>query len=147
MTSFEFDPTDRGSFDHFTTVTIRFSDQDSMGHVNNVSFASYIEAARTMLIQGLLDQFAHEGLDFILARVVIDYRSELHYPGSVDVGARLTRLGSKSLTSTYGIFSGDLCVATGESVNVFYDMKTRSSVKPPEDVAYAIRQVIGGNET
>lgn len=144
MTETDFDPTQRVSFDHFTTVSIRFSDQDSMGHVNNVAFAAYIEAARTMLIQGLLDRFQHEGLDFILARVVIDYRSELHYPGSVDVGAKLTRLGSKSLTSSYGIFVGEQCIATGESVNVFYDMNTRSSVKPPEDVAIAVQKIING---
>lgn len=137
-----FDPTQRASFDHFTPVTIRFSDQDNMGHVNNVSFAAYIEAARTMLIQGLLNQFAHDGLDFILARVIIDYRHELHYPGTVDVGAKLTRLGSKSLTSSYGIFLDHQCIATGESVNVFYDMNTRSSVKPPEDVAKAISELI-----
>ena len=115
-----------------------------MGHVNNVSFAAYIEAARTMLIQGLLDQFKHDGLDFILARVVIDYRSELHYPGSVDVGARLTRLGSKSLTSSYGIFVDDRCIATGESVNVFYDMNSRTSMQPPPDVAAAIHGLIAG---
>lgn len=114
-----------------------------MGHVNNVSFAAYIEAARTMLIQELLNQFEHDGLDFILARVIIDYRNELHYPGTVDVGARLTRLGSKSLTSSYGIFVDEKCIATGESVNVFYDMKTRKSVKPPEDVALAVQALIG----
>ncbi|MDA8637008.1 acyl-CoA thioesterase [Rhodospirillales bacterium] len=144
MSETTFDSTQRASFDHFTTVTIRFSDQDSMGHVNNVSFAAYIEAARTMLIQSLLNQFGHDGLDFILARVVIDYRSELHYPGSVDVGAKLTRLGSKSLTSSYGIFADDKCIATGESVNVFYDMNLRTSVRPPEDVAEAVRGLING---
>lgn len=115
-----------------------------MGHVNNVSFAAYIEAARTMLIQSMLNKFQHAGLDFILARVTIDYRNELHYPGAVDVGARLTRLGSKSLTSSYGVFVGDKCIATSESVNVFYDMKTRTTVKPPEDVADAVRQLIVG---
>jgi len=115
-----------------------------MGHVNNVAFAAYIEASRTMLIQGLLDQFQYDGLDFILARVVIDYRNELHYPGSIDVGAKLTRLGSKSLTSCYGIFLDEQCIATGESVNVFYDMNTRSSVKPPEDVAIAVQKIIDG---
>ena len=137
-----FDLTRRDTFRGFTPVTIRFSDQDSMGHVNNVSFGAYIEAARTMLIQGLLDQFDHPGLDFILARVVIDYRRELHYPGTVEVGARLIRLGSKSLTSGYGVFRGDECVATSESVNVFYDMGTRSSVVPPQDVQQAIRAKI-----
>ncbi len=144
MSEHGFDLTRRETFEHFTPVTIRFSDQDSMGHVNNVSFAAYIEAARTMLIQGFLDKFDHPGLDFILARVVIDYKRELHYPGTVDVGARLTRLGSKSLTSGYGVFRGDECVATSESVNVFYDMNTRSSVVPPEDVQQTVRELIGG---
>ena len=138
----EIDLTQRSSYTHFTDVTIRFSDQDSMGHVNNVSFAAYIEAARTMLIQGLLDRFSHPGLDFILARVTIDYLQELHYPGVINVGARLTRLGSKSLTSGYGVFAGENCVATASSVNVFYDMNTRQSVVPPDDVQQAIRCTI-----
>lgn len=144
MSEHGFDLTRRETFSDFTPVTIRFSDQDSMGHVNNVSFGAYIEAARTMLVQGLLDQFDHPDLDFILARVVIDYRRELHYPGTVDVGARLIRLGSKSLTSGYGVFKGGTCVATSESVNVFYDMKSRSSVVPPLDVQEAVRRKIAG---
>ncbi|MEX0695036.1 MAG: thioesterase family protein [Rhodospirillales bacterium] len=142
MAAHNFDLTSRDSFTDFTQVTIRFSDQDSMGHVNNVSFGAYIEACRTMLVQGLLNQFDHPGLDYILARVAIDYKRELHYPGTVDVGGRLIRLGAKSLTSGYGVFSGDVCVATAESVNVFYDMKTRTSVVPPADVQAAIRQII-----
>ena len=136
------DLTRRDTFDHFPTVPPRFSDQARMGHVNNVSFAAYVEAARTMLIGALLDKFDHPGLDFILARVTIDYRRELHYPGSVDVGGRLIRLGTKSLTSGYGVFSGDTCVATSESVNVFYDMNSRQSVVPPDDVQAAIRAEI-----
>jgi acyl-CoA thioester hydrolase len=144
MSDHNFDLTRRDTFDVFASVTIRFSDQDSMGHVNNVSFGAYIEAARTTLIQGLLDEFDHPGLDYILARVVIDYRRELHYPGTVDVGGRLIRLGSKSLTSGFGIFKGAECVATAESVNVFYDMNTRRSVVPPDDVQELIRRKIAG---
>jgi len=131
-------------FKHFTPVTLRFSDQDSMGHVNNVAFAAFVEAARTMLIQGLLNQFNHPDLDFILARVVIDYKQELHYPGTVDVGARLINLGSKSLTSGYGVFLDNTCIATAESVNVFYDMAMRKSVVPPEDVKVAVTSEISG---
>lgn len=142
MSSGEFDLTTRATFNHFTPVTLRFSDQDNMGHVNNVAFAAYIEAARTMLIQGLLNQLNHPDLDFILARVVIDYKRELHFPGTVDVGARLIKLGSKSLTSGYGVFLGNTCVATAESVNVFYDMAMRKSVVPPEDVKLAVTSVI-----
>ena len=146
MGDFDFDLTKRESFPHWVNVTIRFSDQDAMAHVNNVCIAQYIEAARVTLVQGLIDRFDHPGLDFILARVTIDYRQELHYPGSVDVGARLVGIGNKSMRSGYGVFKGDACIATAESVNVFYDMNTRASTKPPDDVRAAVEAMIAGTD-
>jgi acyl-CoA thioester hydrolase len=130
----EFDLTSRETFHHWTPVTIRYSDQDAMAHVNNTALATYIEASRTAYIYDLIQKSGMEGLEFILARVIIDYRRELHYPGMVEVGARLIRLGNKSLTTGYGVFSGDECVATSESVNVFYDMSTRKTVTPTESI-------------
>ncbi len=138
----DFDLTRRATFRHFTLVTLRYSDQDPMLHVNNCAYAAFVEAARVALIQSIVDRFKHEGLDFILARVAIDYRRELHYPNTIDVGARLIRIGTKSLTSGYGIFLGDECIATAESVNVFYDMRTRKTVEPPADVRRALQEVI-----
>ena len=68
----------------------------------------------------------------------------IHFPGTVDVGARITRLGNKSMTSVYGIFLGDTCVVTGESVNVFFDAAKRESVVPPDDVRQALLNFIDG---
>jgi acyl-CoA thioesterase FadM len=62
----------------------------------------------------------------------------------VDVGARLIKLGSKSLTSGYGVFLDNNCIATAESVNVFYDMAMRKSVVSPEDVKVAVTAEILG---
>jgi len=125
---------DRTSFRFWTPVTIRFSDQDPLGHVNNVSYAAYIEAARTMFLGGLLDPEENTGIDFILARVVIDYIKETHYPGTVDVGGRVIKLGTKSITTGYGVFVGDECVATNESVNVFFSTTERKTVAIPDSV-------------
>ena len=131
----QIDLTRRESFRHWSPVTIRFSDQDSLGHINNVALAQYFEVGRTAYIYDLIRAAGCEGaIEFILARLVIDYRRELHYPGAVEVGARLTRLGTKSLTTGYGIFLGDACVATSEAVNVFYDMQTRRSTVPPTEM-------------
>lgn len=138
MTEVDVDLKSRESYRHWTPVTIRFCDQDSLAHVNNVALAAYVEAARTSYIYELIRKGGMEGLEFILARVVIDFHRELHYPGAVEVGARLTRVGNKSLTTGYGVFRGDECVATSECVNVFYDMETRKSVAPPEGVRRAL---------
>ena len=130
---------DRKSFRHFTPVTIRFCDQDSMDHVNNVAFTAYVEAARCDYILAVLGRFHYPTLDFVLARHTIEYLAELHYPGTVDVGARVLKVGTKSLTSGYGVFLGDTCMANSICVNVFYDMQTRTSVAPPDDVRDAFR--------
>lgn len=129
------DLTRRESFRHWSTVTIRFGDQDSLGHINNVALAQYFEVGRTAYVYDMIRKAGAEGrVEFILARVVIDFLRELHYPGAVEVGSRLTRLGRKSLTTGYGIFQGDTCIATSEAVNVFYDMRTRRTMEPPADV-------------
>ncbi|MGI9385672.1 MAG: acyl-CoA thioesterase [Methyloligellaceae bacterium] len=140
----ETDLTKRESYPHWTAVTIRYSDQDSMGHVNNVSIAAYFEVARVQMVQTVLNRFDHPELDFILARVAIDYHNEFHYPGTVDVGARLMRLGNKSMTSVYGLFLGDRCLATSEAVNVFFDIEKRQSVVPPDNVRAALQAEITG---
>ncbi len=132
------DLTSKDTFAHWTEVSIRYSDQDPMGHVNNVAIAQYVEAGRVMYIQRFLDLIAPTTLDFILARVVIDYKNEFMFPGRVEIGGRLTRIGNKSLTTGFGLFLGDMCVATSESVNVFFDMTTRTSVVPPDEVRAAL---------
>ncbi|MEM7188157.1 MAG: thioesterase family protein [Pseudomonadota bacterium] len=125
----------RDSYTHWTPVHIRFADMDILRHVNNVALAEYFEASRTAFVY---DVIALAGVDmtneFVLARVVIDFLQELHYPGTVEVGARLTRIGNKSMTSGYGIFQGETCFATSEAVNVFYDLSTRTTMTPAPTV-------------
>lgn len=131
----EIDLNRRESFRHWSPVTIRFSDQDSLAHVNNVALAQYFEVGRTAFVYDVIRAAGCEGrIEFILARLVIDFKRELHYPGAVEVGSRLTRLGTKSLTTGYGIFKDEVCIATSEAVNVFYDMATRRSIEPPADI-------------
>ncbi|MEL6373112.1 MAG: thioesterase family protein [Pseudomonadota bacterium] len=132
----------RSTFAHWTSVTIRFCDTDLLGHVNNVAIASYFEAARCAFFYDLLAREGRAGLDFILARVAIDFVAEIHYPGTVEVGTCLTRLGTKSLHSGYGAFIGDTCVATGEAVNVFFDPKTRKTEAPEPALRALLEQQI-----
>lgn len=127
-----FDLTRRATHGLITPVTIRFSDTDKLGHVNNVAIAAYFEAARCELFYKLMQEAGIGGrIDFVLARVAIDFKREFFYPGTVEVGARFVGLGNRSITSGYGLFIGDTCHATAEAVNVFFDLDTRQAVAPP----------------
>jgi len=133
-----YDPKSRDSFRFWTAVSIRFSDQDPLGHINNVAYAAYIEAARTMFLGGLLDSKTNQNIDFVLASVTIDYIKEAYYPGIIDVGARLVRIGNKSIVSGYSAFLGDSCIATSTSTNVFFDPTQHCSVSVPDNVRSAL---------
>lgn len=123
------DLTKRDTFRLITPVTIRFCDTDMLGHVNNVAMASFIEAARCELFYDVLKRAGTDArIDFVLARSAIDFRREVFYPGTIEVGSRFIRLGRSSVTSGYGAFIGDTCVATAECVNVFFDMENRKSI-------------------
>jgi len=140
----EFDLTRRETFAHWIPVTIRFSDQDSMAHVNNCAIATYIEAGRTRFIYELIQRAGMKGMEFILARMVIDYRRELFYPGTVEVGTRLTRIGNKSITTGYGAFKDGDCYATADCINVFYDMASRSTTTPTEGIRAVLKAELAG---
>ena len=127
-----FDLTQRATHRLLTPVTIRFSDTDKLGHVNNVAIAAYFEAARCELFYKLMREAGIGGrIDFVLARVAIDFKREFFYPGTVEVGSRFVRLGNRSITSGYGLFIGETCHATAEAVNVFFDLDTRAAMAPP----------------
>ena len=126
------DLTDAGTFRHWTPVSLRFSDQDSMGHINNVAYAAYVEQARVAFIDTFLRNRGDSGLDYILASVNIDYRREMHFPGAADTGIRLLRIGNKSITTGYGLFKDGENVATAGSVNVFFDTGSGKTVPVPD---------------
>jgi len=91
-----------------------------------------------MFLGGLLDTKQNPNIDFVLASVTIDYIQEAHYPGIIDVGARLVRIGNKSITSGYSAFLGDTCIATSKSTNVFFDTQEHESVRVPDNVRRAL---------
>ena len=80
-----FDLTDFASFDHIETVTLRYSDEDSMGHINNVAYAAYFEAGRMGLFNTLLAGLGDQRFNFVLANVTIDYVREMRFPGELKV--------------------------------------------------------------
>ena len=126
--------TNPDAFAFWTPVTIRYSDQDELAHINNCSYAAYVEAGRVDFLGGLLDSECHTGIDLILARIAIDYLSEGHYPGIMEIGSRILKLGKKSMTTGYGLFLNGECKATAESINIFFRPDTRETLVIPPDI-------------
>ncbi|MEX2255674.1 MAG: thioesterase family protein [Acidimicrobiia bacterium] len=105
---------------------VRFRDCDAMGHVNNAVFSTYLEESRIGVLGGLAP--------FILARVEIDFRSELRQGEEIEVRTRCSRLGTKSFDLEHVIAAGERVVAEAKSVLVAYDYERSESVPVPDDV-------------
>ncbi len=144
--SFTFDLKKRATYQHWVTHTLRYNDQDPIGHVNNAVFSTFFEQGRTAFLYPLLKTAAHPHLDIVIARIVIDYLKELHFPGHVEIGSRIARLGSKSFVIAGGVFDGasDVCAATGEATLVFFDTQHRRAVLPPPSVRETFERLFAG---
>lgn len=127
------DLTDPRLYDHWETVTIRYSDGDGMGHINNAVYAVWTEVARVTYIMRFTTS-APDWLDTVLVKQTINFLNETSFPGEVRVGARLLSIGNRSFRSGFGIFRDGLCLATADCVNVFFDIRSRTSTLPTPSV-------------
>jgi acyl-CoA thioester hydrolase len=108
-----------------TREHVRFGDCDPMGHANNAVFSTYLEQARIAMLGGLDS--------FILARVEIDFRSELRVGEEIEIHSRCARIGTKSFDLEHEIRAGDRVVAEARSVLVGYDYTAGTSVPLTDD--------------
>jgi acyl-CoA thioester hydrolase len=122
---------DPASFRHWTDERLRFSDTDMVGHVNNAVYATFLESGRVSFLYDPAWPLRPPGHDFVIVRLVIDFRAEAHYPGEVRIGTRLLALGGRSFTLGQGIFKDGACIATGESVLALIDHENRRAVPLP----------------
>ena len=113
---------------------VEFRDVDAAGHVNNAVYLTYLETARiAYLVEALGADFAYE-LSLILASITVDFRSAARFPERLEVGARVTRVGTKSFVMEHEIRGGDgRLVLEASSVLVAYDYDADASMPVPED--------------
>ncbi|WP_157219663.1 acyl-CoA thioesterase [Flavisphingomonas formosensis] len=110
-----------------TSMKLRYSDTDRQGHVNNTVFVTLLEAGRVDLFYDPAAPMADPGTSFVIVRLELDYRKEMHWPGEIGIGTRVLSVGRSSFRIEQALFQGDACVATSESVLVLMDDMTRKS--------------------
>lgn len=141
------DQTTRGAFRFWAREQIRFADLDPLGHVNNNAIGVLLESARVVMFARagvpVTGDGSGTGPGIMLARLAIDFRSEGRYPGSLDIGIALARIGRSSISLREGIFDGERCVATAESVCVLIDFASRRPMEVSEAMRARFEELLG----
>lgn len=123
----EIDQDTKAAYAIWASDTIRYGDTDRQGHVNNAVFATLLETGRVAFLCDPKQPITEPGTSFVIARLAIDFRSELNWPGMASIGTRVEKIGNSSATLEQAIFQGRTCVAQGQSVIVLMDQRTRKS--------------------
>jgi len=116
--------------------TIRYCDTDRQGHVNNAVFVTLLETGRVPILYSRERPILEPGTAFVIARLELDFKSELNWPGEAKVGTRVQSIGRSSIRLQQAIFQNDVCAANAETVIVLMDETTRRS-RPLSEAAIA----------
>ena len=124
------------------TIDIRWRDLDALGHVNNAVYATYFEEARDRWLMQALAGITPI-TDFALARVAIDYKSEIVFDDlTVTASCQLLRIGNSSFTTIETVTKSDgIVAAIAEAVMVARDVEAGRSrpLRPDERVALELQ--------
>lgn len=132
-------------FNFVAPIEVRFRDLDSLGHVNNAVFVTYLETARVKYMLEVAGAESLRDLNIILAEVTCSYQSPAYYGEILEVGVRIAGIGNKSFVMEYRIEEQETrrLVATGTSVQVAYDYETQKSMPVPADFVTRAEAVEG----
>jgi acyl-CoA thioester hydrolase len=106
---------------------IRYGDTDRQGHINNATFLTYLETGRVELIYHPDFRALYEINSFVIASVKLDFIKEIKWPGSIDIGTGITKVGNSSIRLHQQLFQNDQCMASSETVIVQVDDTTGKS--------------------
>lgn len=123
--------TDRG---HVTRVPIllRHRDIDTFGHLNQSVYHTFLEEARTAVVQEILGT---DAVEFVLARVELDHRREVVVTDrEVFAESWVQHVGTSSLKLGARIVKADGTVAAdGSTILVGWDAERRGARKLRDD--------------
>jgi acyl-CoA thioester hydrolase len=130
------EPRGRDAYRHFAPITTRWADNDAYGHVNNTVYYAWFDTVvnEWLVGQGLLDIGAGDPIGLVV-ETGCRYFAPLSFPGDVEVGMAVDRLGSSSVTYRLGVFAADSDkpAAEGHFTHVYVGRADRRPVPLPAE--------------
>ncbi|WP_148614472.1 acyl-CoA thioesterase [Nocardioides rubriscoriae] len=114
----------RADYVAWRTATTRWSDDDVYGHMNNARYFDLIDTAVNVhLAEATGTDIRLLPAVGLVAEVSCRYFAEMGYPGDVEMGLVVDKVGTSSVVYRIGLFQGDgdEARAEGRFVHVYVD--------------------------
>jgi len=135
----------RADYRHFLSIATRWMDNDTYGHVNNVTYYSYFDTVvnEHLVNAGGLDIRDGDVVGFVV-ETSCRYFRPISFPETIDAGMRVTRLGRSSVTYEIALFrTGDPHpAAAGRFVHVWVDRKSVTPAELPARIREALQPLV-----
>jgi acyl-CoA thioester hydrolase len=135
----------RAEYPHFTSLSTRWMDNDVYGHVNNALYYGFFDTAinEYLIAEGGLDIASGSVIAFAVESQC-QYLSPLAFPGVIDIGLRVGKLGNSSVRYELAIFKQgeSVAAAAGYFVHVFVDRETQKPTPMPAMIRTALERLL-----
>lgn len=138
------EPATREAYPHFLAIQTRWNDNDVYGHVNNIEYYGYFDTVinHWLITEGGLDVQRGKAVG-LCVESHCNYRDGVSFPGVVDAGLRVAKLGNSSVRYEIGVFDqgAEEPAAEGWFVHVFVDAVTRRPTEIPAEIRAALARI------
>jgi len=135
----------RDAYPYFLAIPTRWMDNDTYGHVNNVTYYSYFDTVvnEHLVRAGGLDIHAAPVIGLVV-ETSCRFHRPLSFPDTIDAGLRVARIGNSSVAYEIALFrSGDqAAAATGRFVHVWVERATQRPSPVPERIRASLAPLV-----
>ncbi len=127
-------------FRHTLPVQIRFNDVDQYGHMNNSSYFSLYDLAKTSYMRDVFGNKDWHHMGIVVANINADFLAPVFFSDDLIIETTVIHLGHKSFT----LLQRAVNKASGvlkcqcRTVMVGYDVATKEPVELPDDFKQAV---------
>ena len=133
------------TYRHVMPVQIRFSDVDQYGHMNNSSYFSIYDLAKTSYMREVFGDQNWNDVGIVVANINADFLAPVFFSDELYIETTVVHLGHKSFT----LLQRAVNKASGvlkcqcRTVMVGYDMATKEPVELPDSFKQTICEYEG----
>ncbi|WP_227999610.1 acyl-CoA thioesterase [Mycolicibacterium sp. P1-5] len=123
-------------------IQARYGDMDSNAHLNNLALEALHENARATMNRNLFPDIydvTSRRLRLVTSQNAVHFLAEVHWPGTIQTGAGVGRIGRTSFVASTGLFVGNKCVGVCDTVLVL--LGDDGPVPIPDDALAALDTV------